>query len=392
MSFGITPEGFVVKTHDDIRSDVEAYQKANIDEGLDLEDESPLSQFQLPLFAELGLAWQTLLGIYHAGDPDQASEWQLDKTLAATGTVRSPYTKTVVKATVTMAPDKALPANSIANLTNRPNSVFYSLTEVPADPSGGDFEVDFVCGEFGAIVVTPGQLSEINTAVEGWLSVTNVDDGITGSAPEKDSDFRAKGVRERALPGTTTLRALIAKISALQGVTDVAGYENDSFRVKNGVPGHYFLFLVRGGQDQEIADTIYSYKAATGTYGTTEVLVTGTDGEQQKIRFSRPTENPIFISATVRVLEGWNGDTSLDSLKARIAAYCNGLRAGYDVVYDKLKGGIILDEPFAYRVTSLLIGLSDPPLGSSDIVLDIFNSVVCDVANIDIVIEQETSV
>jgi uncharacterized phage protein gp47/JayE len=181
MAFGLTAAGFVIKTFEDIRAEVEAYQKFNISDGLLLTDESDLGQINISIILKIAELWELGADLYSSQDPDVANNWSLDQLASLTGTTRNGYSATTVTGQVTLNPNKSLPAGSIANLTDRPDDRFVTLTTVPADPGGGTFDVVFQAEEVGALNVAIGQLSEITVAVSGWTAVTNAAAGTTRS-------------------------------------------------------------------------------------------------------------------------------------------------------------------------------------------------------------------
>jgi len=152
----------------------------------------------------------------------------------------------------------------------------------------GTFEAD----EIGATLVIVGSLTEIETPVSGWTSVTNYVAGITGRATETDSELRIRRAASLALTGAATVEFIRA--SLLQNVTNVTAVniiENRTDAVVGGVPAHAFECVIQGGADQDIGDHLWEIKpAGIAVHGTESVVVVDSQGENQTMKFSRPAE------------------------------------------------------------------------------------------------------
>lgn len=371
MSFGITATGFVLKTIGDIRSEIDDFIRNNAPNGAELilSDDTLLGNMNGAHSQQLAQLWELGQDMYNAKDPDTATGWALDVLASLTGTSRNPWTKTLVTAQVTLNPNKALPAGSIANLAGRPDDRFVSLTTVPADPSGGTFDVVFEAEEAGTIEVAAGQLTEITVAVSGWTAVTNAADGIPGSQPEEDPDFRDKRDRELSSSGSTNLDAIIAGVSAVDTVIDVTGTENEKDIVQDGEPPHSVSIIVRGGVDTNIAEAIFLEKAAgITTNGTTSVDIQDSQNQTKTIKFTFGSVVTIYVDTVVVQNSEWNGAASIANIKAEVVAYINGLGIGDDVIYDQVKAAI-LREPGVLKITSCFTGIAPSPAGTTDITI-----------------------
>jgi hypothetical protein len=285
---------------------------------------------------------------------------------------------------VTLNPNKSLPAGSIANLTDRPDDRFVTLTTVPADPGGGTFDVVFQAEEVGALNVAIGQLSEITVAVSGWTAVTNAAAGTTGTEPEADPDFRDKRDRELEASGSTNIDAIKAGVSQVSGVVDVTGFENPLSIVSGGLPPNSVAITVRGGAAADIAEAIFIEKAGgITTFGTTTTAVVDTEGTSHDINWTAATELTFYADVEVETNDDWNGATSIANIKTQIALYVNDLDIGEDVIYDRVKAAIF-EEPGVYKITSLEMDFSASPTGTIDLVVGADEYAASDVGDIGV--------
>jgi len=149
----------------------------------------------------------------------------------------------------------------------------------------------------------------------------------------------------------------------------------------NGIPPKSIAPFIFGGDDQEIANTIFLMKpGGIRSYGTTEIPVTDSRGEQHIIGFTRPNTIHIYVHVELKT----DGNFPLDGyeqVRTKIIEYIggydedateyNGLGLGEDVIYTKIIAAIqqvtgIVDIPV------LLVDTQSPPTktGNIEIALD----------------------
>lgn len=384
MAYGVTTDGFVIKPFAVIRSEIEAYQRANIDSGLTLTDRSSLGSQNVSVINQIAELWELGQAVYSSQYPDSANGWSLDQAASLTGTRRSSSSKTLVTGQVTLNPDKNLPAGSWANLTNQPNTRFKTLTEVPADPAGGTFNVVFEAETAGATQVAIGQLDEINEPVSGWTAVDNAAAGATGDAREEDDELRIKREEELAAAGSTNVDAIRSGLLTLSGVTDARVTENDTGQVVGGLKRHSVYCVLRGGTSAEIGQNIFDNKAGgIGTNGAQVNAIEDSQGETHNIYHDNATELTFYAVIAITTTSDYDAVQGPIDIKAGIAAYVNALRIGGDVIYDEVKCAIY-DVTGVYKVTSLTIGFAPAPVGTSDLAVADTEFASSDVANISI--------
>jgi hypothetical protein len=99
-----------------------------------------------------------------------------------------------------------------------------------------------------------------------------------------------------------------AKVRALEGVKQVFIFENTSTDKADGLPAKSFEVVVRGGDDDEIARTIFLTKpvgieayADVSSEKTVIKNVEDSQGILHEIKFRRPKDVPIYIDVAVKV-------------------------------------------------------------------------------------------
>lgn len=211
------------------------------------------------------------------------------------------------------------------------------LPDVVTIPTGGEITVTATAKESGKITAGIGTLTKIGTPTDGWEAVTNETEAAPGSDAETDAALRVRQTYSVALPSQAVLTGIQGAIANVSGVTQCKVYENDTSETDaDGIPGHSICAVVYGGDSEAVAKAIFLKKTAgAGTYGTTEVKLTDSEGVGHTIKFYRPTIVHVAISVTIEPLSGYVS-TYADEIKAEIFDYVNSLGIGATVRISKL--------------------------------------------------------
>jgi len=231
--------------------------------------------------------------------------------------------------------------------------------------------------------VSTGYVDIMSSSVSGVDEVTNIIPGTGGRDREEDDDYRERAKSELAEGLRATLPALINRIWGLPGTRTVSVIDNDTNSTDgDGRPGHSFEVVVDADSDtyDEVAETIVDTKAvgdtSVGGYAGTAVTRTvELSNEQTKdITFSTATEVTIYVDVTLDKTAEYGGD---DQVKDNIVQYVGGvllsgdavsgeLGVGDDVIYNKILGAV-MDVAGVYDVTTLEVGTSSDPTGTSSL-------------------------
>lgn len=189
--------------------------------------------------------------------------------------------------------------------------------------------VPFVAEDVGAIGVATGSLNEIATPVSGWDTVYNRLAGVAGARQEADPALRARRESELSTAGNTTVDAIRANILRVNAGSEDPAHEpptsckvfyNDTdFTDSNGVPPHSVEVLVQDGTTADIAQAIWdSVGAGTRTYGTRSDTVVDSEGQNQTVNWTRPSEIQIWVYGTGRYdASEWTDEPNADSVVAQ---------------------------------------------------------------------------
>ncbi len=235
-----------------------------------------------------------------------------------------------------------------------------------------------VCTENGAIEAEPVTITSIVTPVLGWDSVRNPDAASPGRLLETDEELRIRFRNTKLERSSNILDSLYSALLNVDGVQEVAVYENDTDVIDgNGVLPHSFFPVVLGGSSQIIAETIWENKPmGIRSQGNTSIAVTDSQGFLHNIAFERPSPITIYVDMTLSLNPEapvpFPGD-GVEQIQDSIIAYASeNFGVGKDVVYSRLFTPINLVP--GHQIDSLFIGTSPSPAGQANIVIN-FNDI-----------------
>lgn len=339
----LTSAGLSVDTQQETLDAIEADQKGNISNRLDLSTSSPLGQVNRLFARAIRIVGEALSATYAGMDPDSATGDALDRLSAVTGTFRLAATKSTVTLDCDLDAGTYPIGTLISHVAGRPADRFVNANGVTS--TGGSNLVAFEAETAGLLQapVGPAGTYVIAGPVAGWNSVGAATSGNAGANAESDAALRVRRADELENPGSTSAAGIAADISQLaaDGVTSVISVqvlENDTDVTVDTIPPHALEAVVFGpssptaADDQAVADQIYASKAGgIGTAGSTSVTVTDSQGIDHLIRFTRPANVTVPVSVTIQVdTNTYEGDTEVEE---RIEERIQDLPPGVDVTW-----------------------------------------------------------
>lgn len=172
----------------------------------------------------------------------------------------------------------------------------------------GTVDADFQCLSAGPVECAAETATKIITVIPGWDTVNNPASGQTGWNRESQVDFENRRYESVAKNSHGAVTSLQGALWDLEGVTDCRVLENtgDDPIILHGVsiPGHSVAICIYGGDEAEIARTIYLKKdMGCGTTG--NVTVTHITDEPDfpdvvyNYQIMRPTPTPFGVKVTI---------------------------------------------------------------------------------------------
>lgn len=368
MSFGVTPTGFVRKTLSEILDSLESGWRDIFGASIDLSESSPDAQI-LGLFAgALDEAWQAAAALYGSYRPSQSVGAALSEIVLFNGISRKIGTPSLVATTITTT--GSVNITSSARFASVAGDLF--APTLPGSYANGSTVLLYAV-EKGPITVPAGELNRIVTPISKLTAITNpLANYYTGAYEESDAELRARQLLSTENSAINILEALYASLGQLDGVTALRIYVNDTAATVAGRPAKSYEVVIQGGDDAEIADTIWdNHPAGIEIYGTTTQNITDSQGNTQAMKFTRPTPVDIIVNIVVAPTSSYPGDGDAQ-IKQAILDYAAGLMVsgekfgvGDDVLLTKLYTPI--NSIPGHHVTTLQIGA--PSLGTSDLTI-----------------------
>jgi uncharacterized phage protein gp47/JayE len=396
--YGVTSTGFSAKTLQEIRDELEAELRAEIDPNLNTTSASPIGQFIGIFSSKLREAWELAQAVYSGFYPDSANFAQLDGVASITGTTREAATESTAIVRCNLDGATTLPIASAVSQAGNPTLVF-ELDEEFTSPAGpaADYDLAFTAINAGPFAANSGTLTVIDTPVAGWNSATNPEDAIEGTNVESDVDLRQRREDELRAIGGSTLEAiradLLAESTLLDGTTEYPGtakvtvFENVTDVTDGaGVPPKSFEAVIYDVPapvaDDLIAQRIWESKpAGIQAFGSENGTAVDSTGRDQVQSFSRVTVRDVWLEIDVDVNDDYpaTGDADIETAVANYGD--TEYEIGDDVISSKLNVPIcsvagIVD------ITEIRLGFAASPAGTANLVIGVRELADLDTARI----------
>jgi uncharacterized phage protein gp47/JayE len=281
-------------------------------------------------------------------------------------------------------------ANIVDGLIDDENGFQWSIPSPTVIGGGGTVTVTATCTTEGAITAETGQLNSIASPQKGWLSVTNAAAATAGVDAETDAELRARQANSTMIPSLSILDGIVGALAAVDGVTDVKVYENDTGATDgDGITAHTIYPIVVGGDAQDIVDAIGLKKTVgCATQGASSGTYTDTQGIAKTIYYSRPVDAVISVNIDATALAGYSSAYETE-LKQAVADYINSLAIGEDVLLSRIYlpaqlngmgGGL------TYDVTDIELDKDGGGFSAANVVIDFNEVATCDITDITVTV------
>lgn len=355
MSYGVTDLGFIVKTYDTILAEKKARALALFGANLDLSETSPLLKLLEVQALEEQRLWEMAETLYYAAYIDYATGTSLDRVAALLGASRKSATPAVGTITFTGVNGTVIPAATIVQTTG--DDIIQFATDALVTIAGGTASVGITALEAGVDGNVAGStITALQTPIPGVATVNNGSATSGGSDVETDADFRDRCKGVLTTLGKGTLEAIRQAVLAVDGVTSVAAYEDLDIHVVN-------LYVVGvTAPNTDVDDAIENTRPAgipVFWYPTTPV--------------------DIYVNVTVKVDAAKVPVDAAIQIQTMISDYISSLGAGDDVIYYKVIDAVWDTEedelyPWIKDIESCLIDIVTPPVGTTNISIDVDES------------------
>jgi uncharacterized phage protein gp47/JayE len=363
---------------DTILEDLTAAFKTAFGDNFNTDPQSPMGQWLASLAESYALLWEVGEATHTQFIPSKAVGAFLSDLVALNGIQRREGTHSTVTLTLTGSEATFIPAGSQV-ATSDTNDIFETLVDATI-PVGLTIDVDAQAVVVGPISAATSTITEIVSPLTGWSESTNASAAVEGDAEESDAELRSRREVSTARPALSVLDGILHEVLNTTDVTDAKIYNNDTGSADgDGVPAHAFETVVRGGDGQDIADSIFLKKpVGIEAHGDDVEAVEDTQGTSHVIKYTEATEVDIYIIVNTVTTVGYPTDGD-DQIKQAILDYAAGLlveevsiKIGESVNHSDLFTPV--NTILGHNVTSLKLGTSPAPAGEADLAIA-FNAV-----------------
>ena len=344
---GLTPTGFVIKTLDEIRAELETALRAAFGPDVDVSPTSVFGQAIGVFSSPIAQAWEVMQAIDASKSPDGASGASLDALASLTGATRIPASRTLlVDLELSGAPNALIAAGTVFRSPG--GDLFDLIADVALDAGGfaGGFEsgVNAQAQQTGPIFVGESSYLEVVTPGTTLTQVLSDYSAVVGRDVETDAAFRLRRVLSLSRSGDATLDAIRADVLAVPNVVSATVYENVQLTTDaSGLPGKSIEVVLDDGglnvyeQNARIAQAIFDSKSAgIRSYGTSSGFAQDASVNPVQIQFSRVEEVAVDVYVEIEAVRASFPPTSLDEIRRKVTAYIRSLKPGQDVFIRRL--------------------------------------------------------
>lgn len=298
----------------------------------------------------------------------------VDALVTLNGIQRKEASYSTVSVTLTGTPYTVITGGVVQSIAgdkwNLPNQVNLGPT--------GSVTVVATAQELGSIEASIGSVNKIITPTYGWNSVTNLASAQPGQPVETTAELKIRQQNSVAIPSQTPKEGVAAAIYNVDGVTDLVVYENDTSSsksydtvTKEGGPANSITCVVRGGNDNDIAEAI-ELRKTIGCYLEGDQVVTIADeyNTQNTIRFYRPDDTEIYITLYITPLAGYSSVVE-EEIQEAIVNYLSQLRIGDNLYISQLYEAALSVSPDVkpyFAISSIKQGTSSGSQSTTDLI------------------------
>lgn len=341
----LTEQGFQRKRFDDLIAEAEDKAKEVYGEKVNTTERSFLGILLRIHAWFMAKIWGVAEDVYNSGYVSMATGNNLDRLGPYVGITRILDQYAAGSVTITGTPGHTEDAGfRVATETG----IIYETLDSFTVGIDGTVSVKIEAIEPGqAGNVAAGMVNVIVNPNPDVTAVTNPDRITGGREKETDAEFRSRYELSVAGGGSASVDAIRGALLRLEKVRAAAVIENNTMETDAaGRPPKSFQAYVLGGDDQEVAETIFSKQSGgIESYGDISVEVLDLGGYPHTVKFSHAEEVPIHVNVVVTKNDRYpsGGDDLIKNAIIRYiggedaaGSYYNGLSMGGGVVFTRL--------------------------------------------------------
>ena len=383
---GLTANGFIRRTYDDILNDKIQKAKELFGEDIDTSDLTPLGKFIRINAYDQAIAEEEIEEVYYSRFPNTAKGQSLDRLMpfaAITRNPAEPASFTVeIQGTIGHVVEAGFLVGTEADLS------FYTVEDATIGEEG-KCEVEVCCAEAGTIGnVNASAICEVVNPDADITAVKGLECLSLGVDEESDAELRVRFSGAIAGSGSCNANAIRAALLRIPTVQYAAVIENEEdTEDADGRPAHSFECYVLGGADyeQEIAEAIFEKRPiGIKTAGGKTVTITDASGNDREVKYSTALNVNITVQVRVKTNVYYPSDGAAQ-IQAAVSKAINGLGIGNSLVLSTLYGHIY-SIPGVAEVTTLELSTDGGDSYSTENVnVPQYGVAVCAAVNVEVV-------
>lgn len=356
MSFGVTPQGFIRKSREQILADQQANSRLLLGNDIDLSDQSPDGLRIQAQTDELDLLWKTLEDIYYSNFVSTATGINLDRAMAIGGQERAQPKRSIVPLKFGGVIGATIPTGKIVQTAQGIQFITIESGEIDDSEFG---TVLGQCLQFGEIGNVPSNsITEILTADTGISTVTNVSGATQGRKIETDLETYIR-YKERGVAGGSSAAAIQSAINNLQSVITAIVYENpESIEDEDGRPPHSMQAVIEGATSEEIGELFLKvWPGGIRSVGSESITVQDNKGQNRTYFYDRPEDVRVYAKVTIQTNANY-----LPGSNTIIKTNCIKIVGGADTISSNTinyPGKGIGESLFAWEFEAAQLGIED---------------------------------
>ncbi|PJZ53143.1 baseplate J/gp47 family protein [Leptospira adleri] len=292
---GVTEQGFIRKTRDQILSELEEKYRTNLGQDIDLSILSEDGIRMRILADELDLIHQLAESVFYSNFAHTARGVSLDRVLNPLGAERQPAKRSIVALKFSGLEGSFVETGTICQT----GSGYQFITIESGSISGGFviLNAQALSIEYGLNGnVAANTVNTINTAIAGVDSVANLEPARGGRSIETDVEYlnRFMGL---GVNGGSSAANVQGVLNQIDSVLSAVVYENNTdFADIDGRPPHSMEAVIEGGSSEEIGDVfLKNWPGGIESYGSTNTTVIDSKGVARTYFFNRPTNVTVYV-------------------------------------------------------------------------------------------------
>lgn len=332
----ITGQGVIVPDTSTVLTDVQNMFKSVFGEDLDLSATTTQGRLIEMFQRNRSFCIQICALVSNMLNLNRATGFVLDDLGSLFLIERQPATHTTTTVIMSGVPNTIIPVGTRLQTTN---GDIFTNTQTYTIGVSGSVTAQYQSVETGEIPCPANTLTTVLDRINGLETVVNPSDPVLGSDLESDTEFRARIKESLNINSIAILSSIKSNLMAVSGVTDSYCYDNytGSSVTVDGitVPAHSILACVEGGNNQDVANVLYSKKTIGTGYITsatnlvTQTVIDEAYGTTYTVKFMRPITSAMDVALTVS-RQGYSGSDLEDAVKDAVMQWYNGEIDGVD--------------------------------------------------------------